>query len=286
MATKFVLKSVRGPKVAAALGIAVAVATAGGSSARAADPWPAEVQAVYKIQFNGFEIGQFAFNSSVHDRTYAITANAEISALLGVVRWNGVTRVSGALAGNAPRPAGFSFDFQGTSKAGSVRMGFGNGGVKSLDHNPPLVEPPDTVPLQPVHMRGVLDPLSAILALSRPRDGNPCNQKVPVFDGKVRFDLAFSFKEDAPIADTQRSSAVEMVRVCRVRVMPIAGHRDDEATAQLKRSTGIEVAFRAIPSAKLFVPHRITVPTFAGSAVLTSHSIHIRTQNEQIALVN
>ena len=286
MATLFTLKSVRGPTAAAALGIVAFATVAGGSSASASDPWPAEVQAVYKIQFNGFEIGQFAFNSSVHERTYAITANAEISALLGIVRWNGVTRVSGALAGNAPRPTGFAFDFQGSSKAGSVRMGFGNGGVTSLDHAPPLVEPPDTVPLQPAHMRGVLDPLSAVLALSRPRDGNPCNQKVPVFDGKVRFDLVFSFKEEAPIADSQRGSVAEMLRVCRVRVLPIAGHRDDEATAQLKRSMGIEVAFRAIPSAKLFVPHRITVPTFAGSAVLTSHSVHIRTQNEQIALVN
>lgn len=165
-------------------------------------------------------------------------------------------------------------------------MGFGNGAVKSLELSPTLIEPADTVPLQPAHLRGVLDPLSAILALSRPRDGNPCNQKIPVFDGKVRFDLAFSFKEDAPIADTPRGPAVEMVKVCRVRVLPIAGHRDDEASTQLKRNTGIEVAFRAIPSAKLFVPHRITVPTFAGSAVLTSHSVHIRTQNEQIALVN
>jgi len=286
MATLFTLKSVPVPKVAAALAIAAITLTASGSGASAADPWPAEVQAVYKIQFNGFEIGQFAFNSSVHERTYAISANADISALLGMVRWNGVTRVSGALAGNAPRPTGFSFDFQGGSKAGSIRMGFANGGVKSLDINPPLVEPPDTVPLQPAHMRGVLDPLSAVLALSRPRDGNPCNQKVPVFDGKVRFDLAFSFKEDAPIADAQRGSALEILRVCRVRVLPIAGHRDDEASAQLKRSMGIEVAFRSIPSAKLFVPYRITVPTFAGSAVLTSHSVHIRTQHEQIALVN
>jgi hypothetical protein len=279
------LKSVRGPRVAAALGIAV-IAAANGSGASASDPWPAEVQAIYKIPFNTFEIGQFSFNSSVHDHTYAITANAEISALLGVVRWNGVTRVSGALTGNSPKPTGFAFDFQGGSKAGSVRMGFGNGGVKSLDHTPPLIEPPGTVPLQPAHMRGVLDPLSAVLALSRPRDGNPCHQRVPVFDGKVRFDLVFSFKEDAPIADAQRGTSTEMLRVCRVRVVPIAGHRDDEASTELKRNMGIEVAFRAIPSANLFVPHRITVPTFAGSAVLLAQSVHIRTQQEQIALVN
>lgn len=285
MATLFTLKSVRGPKFAAAFGIAAIAASAAGTAASAADPWPAEVQAVYKIHFNGLEIGQFSFSSSVHQRTYAVTANADISALLGIVKWNGATRVSGALAGDAPRPAGFSFDYRGSSKSGSVRMGFAGGSVKTLEHNPPLPEEPDNVPVQPVHMKGVLDPLSAILALSRPRDGNPCNQRVAVFDGKVRFDLAFVFKEDAPLADAQRGQA-ETVRVCRVRVQPIAGHREDEAAAQLKRNIGIEVAFRSIPSAKVFVPHRITVPTFAGSIVLSAQSVHIRTQNEQIALVN
>jgi hypothetical protein len=285
MATSFTVKSVRGPAFAAALGIAAAVSAVAAPQARATEPWPAEVQAVYKIHFNGLEVGQFAFNSSVHNRTYAVTGNADISALLGVVRWSGVTRVSGALAGNAPRPSGFAFDFKGSSKAGSIRMGFGNGAVKSLEHAPALVEPPGTVPLQPVHLRGVLDPLSAVLAMSRPRDGNPCHQQVPIFDGKARFDLTLSFKEETPMAGAQAGASPEMLRVCRVRILPIAGHREEDAT-QVRRMTGIEIAFRAIPSADLFVPYRITVPTFAGSIVLSAHSVHIRTQNEQIALVN
>jgi hypothetical protein len=285
MATSFTIKSVRGPAFAAALGIAVLSSTIAGPRAQAAEPWPAEVQAVYKIHFNGLEVGQFAFNSSVHNRIYAVTANADISALLGVVRWNGVTRVSGALAGDGPRPSGFAFEFKGSSKSGSVRMGFANGAVKTLDHSPPLVPPPTTVPLQPAHMRGVLDPLSAVLAMSRPRDGNPCHQQVPIFDGKARFDLSLSFKEDTPMPAAQAGTPPETLRVCRVRVVPIAGYREEDTT-QVRRMSGIEIAFRSIPSAGLFVPHRITVPTFAGSAVLSAHSIHIRTKNEQIALVN
>lgn len=254
-------------------------------AASAAEPWPAEVQANYRIQFNGFEVGQFTFNSSVHDRTYAISANADVSALLGLVRWNGVTRVSGALAGNAPRPAGFSFDFRGSSKTGSIRMAFGNGAVKSIDFNPHMPDPPGTIPVQPAHMRGVLDPLSAILSLSRPKDGNPCSQRVAVFDGKARFDLVFSPKGEVPISE-KASATPEMLSLCRIRVVPIAGHVDDEKATELKRNLGIEIAFRAVPGADLFVPHRITVPTFAGSAELVAQSLTIRTHREQIALVN
>ena len=286
MASLFTLKSVRGPTFVAALGIAAISGIGTISNARAAEPWPAEVQATYRIQFNGLEIGQFTFNSSVHNRTYAINANAGISALLGIVRWTGITRVSGALAGDSPKPASFSFDFQSSSNTGSVRMGFGNGAVKALDLNPPMPDPPGMVPVEPIHIRGVLDPLSAVMAMSRPRDGNPCNVRLPVFDGKMRFDLVFSKKGEAPIAEAAQGGQAEMLRVCRVRVVPIAGHVENEKSEQLRRALGIEVAFRAIPSADLFIPHRITVPTFAGSAELVAQTVTIRTQREQIALVN
>jgi hypothetical protein len=285
MATLFAWKSAR-LAFGAALGIAAISSLSHSAAAQGAEPWPAEVQANYRIQFSGFEVGQFTFNSSVHERTYAISANADISALLGIVRWNGVTRVSGALAARGPRPTGFSFDFRGSSKSGSIRMAFGNGAVKVVDFSPAMPNPPGTVPIQPAHMRGVLDPLSAILSLSRPRDGNPCGQRLAVFDGKTRFDLVFSPKGEVPIADAKPGASAEMLTLCQVRVNPVAGHVEDEKSAQLRRNTGIEVAFRAIPSAGLFVPHRITVPTFAGSAELVAQSLTIRTHREQIALVN
>jgi hypothetical protein len=285
MATLFAWKSVR-LAFGAVLGVAAISSLPHLAVAQGAEPWPAEVQANYRIQFGGFEVGQFTFNSSVHERTYAISANADISALLGIVRWNGATRVSGALVSNGPRPAGFSFDFRGSSKSGSIRMAFGNGAVKAVDFNPAIPDPPGTVPVQPAHMRGVLDPLSAILSLSRPRDGNPCSQRLAVFDGKARFDLVFSPKGEVRMADAKPGAKSEMLTLCQVRVNLVAGHVEDEKAAQLRRNTGIEVAFRAVPSAGLFVPHRITVPMFAGSAELVAQSLTIRTHREQIALVN
>jgi hypothetical protein len=165
-------------------------------------------------------------------------------------------------------------------------MAFANGAVKTVDFNPAMPDLPGTVPVQPTHMRGVLDPLSAMLALSRPKDGNPCNQRVSVFDGKARFDLTFSPKAEVPLIESKAGATPETLRVCRVRVLPIAGHVNDENAEQLKRNLGIEIAFRAVPGAGLFVPHRITMPTFAGSAELVAQSLTIRTNREQIALVN
>lgn len=279
---------IKAPVIKALAGLCFLAALAP-DRAVAADPWPSEVSAVYRISLNSFEIGTFEFNSSVHDRTYSLTGNARISAMLGLVNWQGVTRVTGQVGASRPNPTGFSFDFKG-SKSGSVRMGFGQGKVQTLAVVPPEAPKPGVVPLETSHLKGVLDPLSAILAMSRPRDGNPCNQRLPVFDGKLRFDLVLSFKRNEAAQETTRSAPgapPTQLTVCRVRVVPIAGHTADTATERARAMAGIEVAFRAVPEASIHVPHRISVPTIAGPATLSIDRIQIRTERHgQIALVN
>ena len=60
----------------------------------------------------------------------------------------------------------------------------------------------------------------------------------------------------------------------------------NEETRHLATTDGIEVALRPVPSADLFVPYQITIPTGAGSATLTSERINIVARGEQIALTN
>jgi hypothetical protein len=46
------------------VGLSLAVVTvAGGPHAAGAEPWPATVRAVYDINFNGFNVGTFEFES-------------------------------------------------------------------------------------------------------------------------------------------------------------------------------------------------------------------------------
>ena len=56
----------------------------------------------------------------------------------------------------------------------------------------------------------------------------PGGLRVAVFDGKARFDLVFSPKGEVPLAEGKPSATPEMLSLCRVRVVPIAGHVDDE----------------------------------------------------------
>lgn len=257
-------------------------------AAVASEPWPHEVQALYKVRFNGFEVGSFEFSSTVQAQTYKLSGNAQLSALLGALSWKGETHTAGTLAANAPRPAGYTFDFNGLGKNGSIRMNFAGDNVANVSHAPPLPPQTDTVPVRDGHLKGVLDPLSAVMALAKtPTSGaDPCKRKLSIFDGRQRFDLVLSFLREERIVEAKPSGQPDMALVCRVQYFPVAGHKLNEETQHMATTNGIEIALRPVPSANLFVPHQITVPTIAGSATLTSHWVQIKTQrNEQIALV-
>jgi hypothetical protein len=255
--------------------------------ASAADAWPSKVSAAYKVTFNGFEIGRFQFESTVNARSYVLDGSAELSALLGIFKWQGTTHSSGTIVGEQPKPALYAFDYKSSSKTGAVTLSFNEGRVASTKVVPPNKPSKEAVPVEDQHLKDVLDPLTAIMALSRSKGENPCGRKVSIFDGKQRFDLLFSFRRQLKVAEMVPSGQPEVGIVCSVRYVPIAGHKPHVKSSISPGDSGIEVAFRPIPSANLFVPYNITIPTLFGSAVLTAQRVDIVAPGmKQIALVH
>jgi hypothetical protein len=264
----------------------VAFATGGVASSRAAD-WPANVRAVYDINFNGFNVGAFEFRSQSEEESYTLTGNAQLSLLLGAFTWMGETRAFGLIANHMPQPAAFAFDFKANSKVGSTKMDFADGIVADVKHSPPPVPKPGTVPLRQQHLKGVLDPLSAIMVVARGSNPNPCDRRLPIFDGKERFDLVLSYKGQMKVNEQQPSGQPAIAHVCRVKYQPIAGHKVDTENSFMATTDAIEVALRPIPSANVLIPYQITIPTLVGYATLVSKRVEIETPGKpQIALLH
>jgi hypothetical protein len=252
-----------------------------------AESWPSRVSALYKISLAGFELGDFHFQSSVNGRSYALTATAELSWGFGAFTWRGVTSSSGSLSTVQPKPAVYSFDFKSNRKSGSVKVGFDETGVSNVVLLPKSSPSPETVPVREHHLKSVLDPMTAILALSRGSTANPCGRRIAIFDGKQRFDLALSFRRFASISEAQPSGQPHVAFVCGVQYIPVAGYRNNTETQAMASNSGIEVVFRPVPSANLLIPYQITIPTIVGSAVLSSRRVEIvAPDNRQIALIH
>lgn len=259
----------------------------GGVTCAAAQGWPANIRAVYEVSFNGFSVGDLEFTAEAERQSYTLTSNARLSMLLGAFTWDGKIRSFGLLVNQAPKPASFTFDFKSSLRAGSTQMGFGDSGVTNVTHLPPPTPRPDIIPVLDHHLKGVIDPLSAIMVLARGSADNPCDRRLPIFDGKERFDLILSYKGDTKVKEQQPSGQPGVAHVCRVRYLPIAGHKADAEGKFMAANDGIEVALRPIPSVNMLVPYQINIPTMGGVASIVSKRVDITSPGKpQIALTH
>jgi hypothetical protein len=266
--------------------LTAAIFAMAGAAVSGAETDPLQIDAVYKVSLNDFEVGDFSFKSEVGDKTYLLESSVKIS-VAGLIGWKGETRTQGAIASKAPNPTGYNFSYESPAKSGSVTMNFNKGSVTGLTIQPSEDPLPGTLPITAEHIKGVMDPLTAVLSIVRVEGKNPCDRKISIFDGKQRFDLLLSYRKEVRITETQPSGQPETGIVCKVKYVPIAGYRPTEEILSLARNNGISITFRPIPSAGLMVPHTVVVPTMAGDAVISASRIKIKSPNQgQIALVN
>ena len=238
---------------------------------------PARVHAIYSITWNGLPLGDFTWDSNIADGQYKAATSAKIVALLGAYTWDGATRVSGAYQSGAPHPAAYKFRFDATNKSGRIDMGFAGGKVARLTQDPPDKGSAERVPLKPAHLENVLDPLSAIMAMSSPGAGNietvnPCDRHLPLFDGTQRFDLVLSLKRKGHI---DNAAGAKTVYVCKIQYVPIAGMKMNSETKYMASTDGIEVWLAPVAFANAFIPVNVVIPTWAGSAQITSTKVQI-----------
>lgn len=266
--------------------LAAATAAMAMGSAVARDiAWPSEVKARYRLTFNGFEVGAYNFTSRYKDQTYSATGKTEISALFGAFKWTGTFTGSGSVEKDGPRPVAYQMSYKTKKKTTSVKLGFDTSGITAIALVPNKPPPREAIKVTPDNLKHVFDPISAMLAISNATAADACNRTIPVFDGKARFDLRLSLKGRETLKEEHPSGQPRELVVCRVKYVPIAGHKPKDFVNPWIDYDQIEIALRAIPSAGIYVPYRVSVPSTIGPAVMTAEQINIiAADNAQIAL--
>jgi hypothetical protein len=249
--------------------------------------WPTEFTASYNLSFAGIDVGTYQFNAHFNNGGYEATSKAQVSAFFGAFKWVGNFSGKGGADPSGLRPEAFEMSYKKKKKFVSVKIGFAGPGrtVSSVALIPNRVPSPDTVKLKPENLKNVFDPMSAMISVSDATPANACNRVIPVFDGKERYDLHFSFKAREPLTERHPSGQPKELIVCRVKYIPIAGHKRKDFADPWIDYNNIEFALRAVPKAGIYVPYRITIPSPIGSAVMTADTINITAaNNQQIAM--
>lgn len=240
--------------------------------------WPgsaraqAKLDARYTVTVAGVTIGRGAWNVDISDSQYMAAASGRVSGVLrALTKGEGAAAARGLISGLRFVPATYAANITSDGKADEVRMTLKDGTIQELAVDPILPPAPDRIPVTEAHKRGVLDPLSGGLVLMAGQGDvltpEVCNRTTPVFDGRQRYDLAFSFKRmDRVRAEKGYQGPVV---VCQVTYQPKAGHRAGRSAIKfLAQSREIEVWYAPVAGTRALAPFRIDVPTFVGSAVL------------------
>ncbi len=247
-----------------------------------------KVTAEYSINFNGLGIGTFKIWSDLDSQEYSVKARATISVLAGILfEWQGDTASSGQVMARLPRPYSYSFGYRTSDKRESIDVKFSNNSVEEIAVNPPQRQSASRIPVTRKHMRNVVDPLSAIVMLtnvgSNKSGSEVCSRRLPIFDGKQRYDLKLTYKATKRVTSEGYSGPAY---ICKVKFLPIAGHRpgDDDSTFAAKTES-MEVWMIPLAKAELYVPYYIYLPTPVGTATLTSSGFKVENGQVRRALV-
>lgn len=247
----------------------------------AAETYPERVRADYRVQLAGVKFGNYTFNAVREDGTYRVRSSAKLEALFGAFRWRGEARVRGDVRRNRPRPATYRYDYRRNKKAPrQTTVRFEGRDAIEVTRKPVRRVKKNRVPVTAEHRLGVLDPMSALVQLSIPRQGgHPCKRKVQVFDGNHRFDVELRPGRRTKLALGTMRGFNRNAWVCRIRFTPIAGHRKDGSSYKVADMQKMTVTLVASRDGSVLVPFRIAIPTVIGDAVVEATSVNVRLSN-------
>lgn len=240
-------------------------------SAGGAGPASARVlEGEYSLSVRGFPIGSAQLRAQLADGQYEIELSSRLTGLVRIFSDGaGLASASGTEADGGLRPARYGHRWTEEDETETVNVAFAGSDAKTIEIDPPVKRPKRYVPVQPEHMRGVLDPATAFIWPTASEDGpRVCGRVLPVFDGKRRFDLSFTFNRQERF-EARDGSYSGPAFVCSIRYTPIAGHRvKKEAVQSMAANTDMEVWMAPLGDGSHVAPVRLRVGTKYGRIVL------------------
>ena len=241
----------------------------------------ADIRAAYRVTLAGISLGKFHLNAELKGTDYELNAKGKFSLLAGILyEASGNTSSSGTFTKEGPRPSKFTVAYRGGKKKEQRELRFDDGVVSDISIKPKKRTSRRAVPVTEEQLVDVLDPLTAAFLSAHyqgaPGDLGVCNRRVPVFDGKQRYDILLTPKRTQTLESDAPSALPGLAAVCRVKFVPIGGYRPEHPGIKFMTQTEeIEVWLVSLPATSLYVPYQIFVPTALGTGSVTLIDIKI-----------
>ncbi|WP_083241225.1 DUF3108 domain-containing protein [Methyloceanibacter stevinii] len=242
----------------------------------------ARFQAVYNVSLGRFNLGNFSISGTVQNGQYSLRGNGTFSVLKGwVFNWQGRLHGSGEATTDGANPRSYSFSQSDGKYQERLSIDFGDGYVQSVKIWPKPRPYPGEIKVTKEQVQRVVDPLSGAFLTARSNDTRAnlsvCNQVIPVFDGRSRYDLVLKPKKRVMVQNRGKGNYSGPAAVCQVKFVPISGYpRGDPGIEELRQAGGIEAWLVPLRGTGMYVPYQITIPAFGGyTAVAVATSMRV-----------
>ncbi|MGA8614414.1 MAG: DUF3108 domain-containing protein [Xanthobacteraceae bacterium] len=230
------------------------------------------LEAEYDATVAGIPVGHGSWVVEIFDNSYTAAASGTTEGLLKFFTGaHGVGTSRGTMTAGQLVPTNYAATIIDDRHVDDVHISLTDGNVTDYTAEPPLLPLPERIPVTDADRRGVVDPMTS--ALTRvggsgdPVRAEACQRKVPVFDGRVRYDLTSEFKRIASVkADKGYEGAAV---VCSLYFTPISGYVPDRAAIKyLVELRDAEVWLAPIAGTRVLVPFYFSMPTPIGLGVM------------------
>lgn len=235
----------------------------------------------YAITLGSRTVGRVAVEATFVNGAYALALSGRAGGPSFLLT-NAVTTMSarGTFRGRQVAPIEYGVVLAESGVTAEGRIAFRNRNVVDLEVLPGLTPNWDRVDLTMAHVRGVLDPMSAMIVSvghNGPVAGaEACNRTIPVFDGWQRFDLVLTYdREETVTGDPGRYSGRAIV--CRARYVPVAGHQPtDPPVVFMQANERLEAWLMPVTGQGLLIPYLLLIGTEMGDLTIRLDSFSQR----------
>jgi hypothetical protein len=247
----------------------------------------AGLRATYRVDLATLNLGEFHLNADFSGSRYEMRAKGKFSLITGMLyEASGKTASRGEWSRRGPQPAKFTLSYDNGKKKEQRELRFEGGAVSEITILPKKKQNPKRrVPVTSEQLENVLDPLTAAFLSAQstgaPGSLNVCDQTVPVFDGKQRFDIVLRPKRSDIIDSDAPRALAGPVAVCRVKYVPISGYKRDHSGIKfVSENEDIEVWLTPLPQTSMYIPYRVVMPTAWGTGSVTLIDIQMGRKGE------
>jgi hypothetical protein len=237
-----------------------------GAAGAVAAEVPVNMTAHYAIYMTHIRVGEIAWAVYFSDQSYLASANGKASGMFSVlISGEGSVTTYGAITDGKLVPTTVTTSVSDDEGHNEAQMTFENGVLKHADDDGP---PPssDRVPVTPELLRGVTDPLSAMLIPFEADAFAPanCDKTLQIYDGRRRYNLVLSYKRVDNMKIKRGYDG--RVLVCGVVLRALAGYNPDSLLVRyLAGKTDLELWFAPVAGLAIIVPVRALMPTLIGT---------------------